>query len=426
MKRIHMTAGWLVVAAALTTGMTACSGDDSIIDVPNTTTTLPPTKATDLSTLADGEYVAQDGEVLTGTLDGETQKVKVCIAPGATVTLHDATIRGEDYGKTECLWAGITAQGNATIVLEGTNSVTNFNRYYPAIQPAHNDTGSGTEYTLTIRGSGSLTATNDYFGAAIGTIYGKTCGNINIEGGTIYAESGDGAAIGAGMSATCGSINISGGNITAIGGDEGAGIGCGNGYSETSACGDITITGGTITATGGRSGAGIGSGNIGTSGNITISGGNITATGGDNGAGIGTGNRGTCGNIKISGGTIMAVGGSNAAGIGTGLGNHGQKAVCGNISISRGESFVIVTAIRGSYASRSIGPSQGELGEGYGYKCGKIRFDTELIYDGEEDSYVMPMNNYSYGELNIEITTESDGNDETNDTDNKWVLTPTE
>ena len=424
MKRIQMTAGWLVVAAALTTGMTACSGDDRIIDEPNITTALPPTKYTDLSTLADGEYVAQDGEVLTGTLDGKTQKVKVCIAPGATVTLHDATIRGKDYGETECLWAGITAQGNATIVLEGSNSVTNFNRYYPAIQPAHNDTGSGTEYTLTIQGSGSLTATNDYFGAAIGTIYGKTCGNINIEGGTIYAESGDGAAIGAGTSATCGSINISGGNITAIGGDEGAGIGCGNGYNVTSACGDITITGGTITATGGRSGAGIGSGNMGTSGNITISGGNITATGGGNGAGIGTGNRGTCGNINISGGTIMAVGGSGAAGIGTGFGNHGQKAVCGNISISRGESFVIVTAIRGSYASRSIGPSQGELVNGY--KCGKIRFDTELIYDGEEDSYVMPMNNYSYGELNIEITTESDGNDETNDEDNKWVLTPTE
>lgn len=424
MKRIQMTAGWLVVAAALTTGMTACSGDDNAIEEPPIITTQTPKTCTptDLSTLADGEYVAQDGEVLTGTLDGETQKVKVCIAPGATVTLHDATISGKDDGEEENLWAGITAQGNATIVLEGTNSVTNFNRYYPAIQPAHNDTGSGTEYTLTIQGSGSLTATNDYFGAAIGTIYGKTtCGNINIEGGTIYAQAADGAAIGASMSATCGSINISGGNITAIGGDEGAGIGCGNGYNVTSACGDITITGGTITATGGRSGAGIGSGNIGTSGNITISGGNITATGGGNGAGIGTGNRGTCGNIKISGGTIMATGGSNAAGIGTGLGNHGQKAVCGNISISRGESFVIVTAIRGCYASRSIGPSQGELGNGY--KCGKIYFGGELVYDGEYDTYDMP-DRPSYGNLKIEITTESDGDDETDDDDNKWVLTP--
>lgn len=421
MKGIHMTAGWLVVAAALTTGMTACSGDDSIIDVPNTTTTLPPTKATDLSTLADGEYMAQDGEVLTGTLDGETQKVKVCIAPGATVTLHDATISGKDDGEEENLWAGITAQGNATIVLEGSNSVTNFNRYYPAIQPAHNDTGSGTEYTLTIQGSGSLTATNESFGAAIGTIYGKTCGNINIEGGTIYAQASGGAAIGAVESATCGSINISGGNITAVGGYGGAGIGCGYSY-EPSACGDITITGGTITATGGESGAGIGSGDTGTSGNITISGGTITATGGSEAAGIGTGNMGKCGNINISGGTIMAVGGSRAAGIGTGFGEGEQKAVCGDISISRGESFVSVTAIRGDVANRSIGPSQDFLG--YGYKCGKITFGTELIYDGK-DSYYNTPDSRSYGNLKIEITTESDGNDETNDTDNKWVLTPT-
>ncbi len=422
MKGIHMTAGWLVVAAALTTGMTACSGDDSIIDVPNTTTTLPPTKATDLSTLADGEYVAQDGEVLTGTLDGETQKVKVCIAPGATVTLHDATISGKDDGEEENLWAGITAQGNATIVLEGSNSVTNFNRYYPAIQPAHNDTGSGTEYTLTIQGSGSLTATNESFGAAIGTIYGKTCGNISIEGGTIYAQASGGAAIGAVESATCGSINISGGNITAVGGYGGAGIGCGYSY-EPSACGDITITGGTITATGGESGAGIGSGDTGTSGNITISGGTITATGGSEAAGIGTGNMGKCGNINISGGTIMAVGGSRAAGIGTGFGEGEQKAVCGDISISRGESFVSVTAIRGDVANRSIGPSQDFLG--YGYKCGKITFGTELIYDGK-DSYYNTPDDRSYGNLKIEITTESDGDDETNDNDNKWVLTPTE
>lgn len=421
MKGIHMTAGWLVVAAALMTGMTACSGDDSIIDVPNTTTTLPPTKYTDLSKLADGEYVAQDGEVLTGTLDGKTQKVKVCIAPGATVTLHDATIRGKHYSDTECLWAGITAQGNATIVLEGTNSVTNFNRYYPAIQPAHNDTGSGTEYTLTIQGSGSLTAKNNNFGAAIGAISGEECGNISIEGGTIYAQASDGAAIGAGESATCGSINISGGNITAVGVYGGAGIGCGNGY--TSACGDITITGGTITATGGDDSAGIGSGDTGTSGNITISGGTITATGGGNGAGIGTGKLGTCGNINISGGTIMAVGGSRAAGIGTGFGEGEQKAVCGDISISRGESFVSVTAIRGDVANRSIGPSQDFLG--YGYKCGKITFGTELIYDGK-DSYYNTPDDRSYGNLKIEITTESDGDDETDDNDNKWVLTPTE
>ena len=43
MNKIHKTAGWLVMAAALTIGMTACTNDNNIIDEPNTTTDAPKT-----------------------------------------------------------------------------------------------------------------------------------------------------------------------------------------------------------------------------------------------------------------------------------------------------------------------------------------------------------------------------------------------
>ncbi len=43
---------------------------------------------------------------------------------------------------TECLWAGLTCLGDATIVLADgtTNTVTNFNRNYPCIQAAEGKT----------------------------------------------------------------------------------------------------------------------------------------------------------------------------------------------------------------------------------------------------------------------------------------------
>ena len=45
----------------------------------------------------------------------------VTILDGATVTLRNVTIYGRDY--TNCKWAGITCDGDATIILGGTNLV---------------------------------------------------------------------------------------------------------------------------------------------------------------------------------------------------------------------------------------------------------------------------------------------------------------
>jgi len=178
-------------------------------------------------------YTALSGDVLTGTL---AANVMISIADGATVTLDGATINGEHViGSYH--WAGITCEGDATIILSGTNTVKGFYQDYPGIYVP-------SDKTLTIQGSGSLTASSNGHGAGIGGGFNTACGNIVIEGGT----------------------------ITAMGGAYSAGIGGGNG----AACGTITITDGvtSVTATKGENathsiGAG---GNDGTVGTVTIGG----------------------------------------------------------------------------------------------------------------------------------------------------------
>ena len=306
--------GKVHAVAAGTATITAQAGDKTATCV--VTVTDAPT-AIDLSKLT-GDYTAKNGDVLTGTLDGETQRYKIMIAAGATVTLDNAIINGwndriPNASESSVAWAGITCAGDATIILkDGTeNTVKGFHNEYPGIyvpgdaEPANNK-------TLTIKGTGSLTASSNGQGAGIGGGYDINCGNIIIEGGTITATGGSSAAgIGSGTSGSCGSITISGGAVTATGGDEAAGIGSGG----NGTCGSITISGGTVTATGGANGAGIGSG-VGSSvevysvcGDITITTGvtQVTATKGASapnsiGAGGGTG---TCGTVTIEAGATV-------------------------------------------------------------------------------------------------------------------------
>lgn len=204
-------------------------------------------------------YTAQNGETLTGTL---ANNVQISIANGATVILNNVNINGSGTWTTGN-YAGITCEGDATIILSGTNTVKGFYSHYPGIYVPGNK-------TVTIQGTGSLTASSN----------------------------GSGAGIGGGIDFDCGNITITGGNITATGGNGRPGIGGG-----TEACGDITITGGTITATGGNAAAGIGGSNTGNCGDITITSGvtRVTATKGNNISpnSIGAGAYGTCGTVKF-------------------------------------------------------------------------------------------------------------------------------
>ena len=184
----------------------------------------------DLSTLT-GDMEARNGQTLTGTL---ACNVKVSIADGATVTLRDATINGRN--KNAFRWAGITCPGNATLVLEGENSVRGFQRMFPGIHIAQGK-------TLTIKGSGTLDAGSNGYGAGIGGGSSIDCGHIVIEGGTISAEGGNEAAgIGGGGYAACGNITITSGvtRLTAIKGD-GAKHSIGAGADGS--CGKVTVGG---------------------------------------------------------------------------------------------------------------------------------------------------------------------------------------
>ena len=199
------------------------------------------------------------------------------IPDGKTVVLSGVTI---SYDQIAC-------SGDATIILMGANTVTAANNT-AAIKIGD----SGT--TLTITGSGSLTATGGMFGAGIGTDV--------VTSGTLSG----------------GNIVINGGTVTATGGNYGAGIGTGQPQNATNTCGNITINGGTVIAQGGNlGGAGIGTG-------VSLQSSGKTASN-------------TCGAITIGTGvkSVTANKSSNNPGpnsIGKGRSNNGTQA-CGTITI---------------------------------------------------------------------------------------------
>jgi hypothetical protein len=306
---------------------------DEINSVKSTTLPDAPAPATscrlvDLSNLTT-YFVAQDCDTLTGTLDVANYPMKISIADGATVTLAGVTINGDD--RSIFTWAGITCEGDATIILKDgtTNTVKGFEKDYPGIQ------AGPPGKTLTIQGTGTLIASSNDRGEGIG---GESCGNITITGGNITATGGQfSAGIGGDL---CGKITITGGSVTAHGDENAAGIGC----SRDGTCSDIEI-GGTaiVTATGGNKAAGIGSAH----------GNNATST---------------CGDITIGGtATVTAKGGQYGAGIGSGKGleNSYWMSNCGTINIAN--TVTQVTATRGIDAIKSIG-----MGDGYYSTCGTV------------------------------------------------------
>ena len=232
----------------------------------------------DLSKLSE-PYIAVNGDVLTGTLP-EDVNVKISITDGATVTLQKVTIEGWDHEDYD--WAGLTCEGDATIVLKDVNSVRGFYFFQPGISVPVGK-------TLTIRGDGTLNVQSNnslhpyeyVYGPGIGGRINNDCGNIRIESGTVNAIGHNKSpGIGSSKEHICGNITITGGTVTATGGDYAAGIGAGEGFSAR--CGNITITGGTVTAKGGQQAAGIGCGLNSHCGNITISNSaSVTATKGD-------------------------------------------------------------------------------------------------------------------------------------------------
>lgn len=170
----------------------------------------------------------------------------VTIPAGKTAVLSGATISKSNH---------INCESNVTIILMGSNSITASDN-----NPAIKFVESG---TLTITGTGSLTATGGPYNPGIGPNCGNyafgTCGDILICGGTIDVTGGNyykspnysGAGIGTGNKGKCGNITITTG-VTSVTARKGSGkgdfiarnsIGYGGGRSST--CGTVTI-GGTV------------------------------------------------------------------------------------------------------------------------------------------------------------------------------------
>lgn len=144
------------------------------------------------------DAIAGDGAVITGMLSG---RHKISIAPGATVTLRDATIWPTN-SDLDSPYAGLTCLGDATIILEGENTIGSFNRYFPAIRSAEG-------CTLTIGGAGKLYAHGGGYAAAIGGATQMACGSIVIKGGDIEAVGGANSdVIGAGMGGDRDSVTV--------------------------------------------------------------------------------------------------------------------------------------------------------------------------------------------------------------------------
>ena len=262
-------------------------------------------KIYNLSTVTTDDYpdglVLQDGDVLTGTLNTEDNKlqcVHIFIAAGAHITLCDMEIKSNPY-KNAVNYSGLTCLGNATITLHGTNVVKGLGWTGAGIQVGPPGT------TLTIDGTGQLDAEPSIdwlcYGSGIGGIANVNIGAIVINSGIIKAiGSSDNSGIGSGYKGSCDGITINGGTINAysVNFPSAAPIGCGRGGS----CSFIKISGGNVSGRSSGHGAGIGSGAEGICGAITITGGNVDGKCGEigAGAGIGSGEEGQCGDILIT------------------------------------------------------------------------------------------------------------------------------
>ena len=194
------------------------------------------------TTLTVGGTNALNGGYWTTNADGtlteaSADNYNVYYDGNGTLTLKDATINGTNT--TGHVGAGIYAEGDLTIVLEGSSTVT-------GVQDPNDESQSiRVSGNLTIQG-GSLTAQGAE--TSSGSSYGIfVTESFTQQGGSVTANGGDvsGSYKSAGLYVSGGTVTVEGGTLTATGGDT-----SGSSYG-ISASGTVTVNDAIVTATAG-------------------------------------------------------------------------------------------------------------------------------------------------------------------------------
>lgn len=187
-----------------------------------------------------GGYWTTD-ESGTLTADGaNAENYNVYYDGDGTLTLDNATINGTDT--TGHVGTGIYAEGDLTIVLEGSSTVK-------GVQDPNGDSQSiRVSGNLTIQGGGSLTAQGAE--TSSGSSYGIfVIGSFTQQGGSVTASGGNinGNYTSTGLYVYGGTVTAQDGTLTATGGTTGSGS---YGISMLSSS-SVTVGSATVTATGG-------------------------------------------------------------------------------------------------------------------------------------------------------------------------------
>ena len=286
--------------------------------------------------------------------DGQTLTLK-----GAKITTIDET---SDYGLAQSAAIYYDEATDLEIVLVDANTVTGPGTSADFVNSYGIYVDS--EVTLTISGSGSLTATGgDATPNSGGESYGiYTWGDAIITSGTVTATGGAAEFQSHGIYAT-GHVTISGGAVKATGGAVTSSEEDGGDASSGIYANIVTISGGEVTAKGGAvTSSGDNARSCGIYGgdwlndNVIISGGTVEATGGTftststdteaNAGSYGIYGAGFYGTV-ISGGTVTASGGSGALGGDIYLDPEGNASIQ-SIQVKAGQDADSATEIIGS------------------------------------------------------------------------------
>ena len=267
----------------------------------------------------------EDDPWLIGQDCGALAMISGCYEVTADAAIAErVTVGGEVFlalggGKTLTVPKGINVPAGSSLTISGTGALTAGAEQNNAGIGGDNGQDAG---SITIDG-GTVTVSAATFASGIGGGYMGGAGEITINGGTVDIQHADNSSgIGTGREGSGGSVTINGGTVNARG-RFAAGIGGGDLAPGI----DVTINGGTVYAQSCSGGAGIGGGPYNHGGHVVITGGHVTAVGSEYGSqgapGIGSGrpringlsplNAGTC---EITGGTVIAVAGNTNAGTG--------------------------------------------------------------------------------------------------------------